>query len=408
MNNAEVLVDKLCKRTFLSLWSYPSPLNRDNKELCDMLVVCEPDVLIFSVKEIQIKKTGDDELNRQRWHRRAVEESAEQIYGAERFLTTVGAFTTREGQMALPIPALEVRRIYRIAVALGGQGKVPIMSGDFGKGFVHVLEDNSLEIIMHELDTITDFVQYLKDKEALVEEQQEIIIEGGEGDLLALYLTNARKFPPANGFKISGLWDDFRSRIEYHDRRTADNVSYSWDRLIESFYDDFIKNNLETPMSLANIERSIRVMAKESRFYRRALAKAFIEFIDLASEAKKEIESRMLLSPSGIIYVFLAKPHGYDRQARAAELGLRCFIARGKSNAEIVIGIATEQYRPNYGHSFEFCYLFQKSWTDEDSEKALEMQRDLGYFEKPNEYKRHFEEYPPREAGKSECGENEK
>jgi hypothetical protein len=51
MNKAELLVYRLCRKSFLSLWSYMNPRRKPSgKELCDVIVVCEPDVLIVSVK----------------------------------------------------------------------------------------------------------------------------------------------------------------------------------------------------------------------------------------------------------------------------------------------------------------------------------------------------------------------
>jgi hypothetical protein len=92
-------------------------------------------------------------------------------------------------------------------------------------------------------------------------------------------------------------------------------------------------------------------MALENRFSRRILGKAFKEFMDLAR--KNKVRSRMLVSPSGIVYVFLATPHGTDRRYRAAELGNRCFVARGLNQGHYtVVGLATEQPEPGRGFSF--------------------------------------------------------
>jgi len=59
MNRAEQFVFQVCKRSFLSLWSYANPLGKNFKELCDILVVCEPDIIIISVKEVRVKKSDD-------------------------------------------------------------------------------------------------------------------------------------------------------------------------------------------------------------------------------------------------------------------------------------------------------------------------------------------------------------
>jgi hypothetical protein len=56
--------------------------------------------------------------------------------------------------------------------------------------------------------------------------------------------------------------------------------------------------------------------------------------------------ARMVDAPSGVVYVFLAAPRDYDRALRKAELGNRCFVARGlHGTATTVVGVATWQYR---------------------------------------------------------------
>ena len=64
----------------MSLWAYRNPKQRPlGKELCDVLVVCEPDVLIFSVKDIAVKDAPEPVVAAKRWLRKAVEASCKQI-----------------------------------------------------------------------------------------------------------------------------------------------------------------------------------------------------------------------------------------------------------------------------------------------------------------------------------------
>jgi hypothetical protein len=83
MNASEEYTLGLCHKTFLSLWSYANPRSEPGKELCDVLVVCDPDVVVFSVKDIQFRDTGDFAVNAERWSRKAVDESIHQLYGAK-------------------------------------------------------------------------------------------------------------------------------------------------------------------------------------------------------------------------------------------------------------------------------------------------------------------------------------
>jgi hypothetical protein len=395
MNKAEELVNKLCTKSFLSLWSYPNPQGKDSgKELCDILVVCEPDVIIFSVKEIGLTNSGDVSVDWKRWLKRAIEDSAKQIYGAERWIKQAKNVIKRDGKRGLPFPDVTTRRTHRVAVALGGEEEVPLYFGDLGRGFVHVFGEVSLEVVMNELDTITDFVNYLRDKEDLYHKGVKITFIGGEEDLLALYLQQGRSFPVKWDAILldEGMWRGFSRRPEYKAKKEADRDSYFWDRLVEIICDDFYADELQLGSALCDIELALRTMARENRFARRVLAKSFLNFISLK---EKKIRARISRSPSGMTYVFLARPHGEDRDYRRKELVSRCFVARGlHPDQTTVIGIATEEYEPTKGFSVDVAFFSQRTWTTEDQEKMDFLQREMGFFASPIKTKSHEDEYP--------------
>jgi hypothetical protein len=167
VNETEAFAISVCQKTFLSLWCYNNPIAKPGKELCDILVVCGPHVIISSVKDVRLRE-GNFEVEHNRWERRAIEESVKQIYGAERRLSVATQVIQADGLPGLPLPPLAQRKVHRIAVAFGGRDQVVITSGDFGKGFVHVLTERSFLEVLRELDTITDLVDYLSAKEALL------------------------------------------------------------------------------------------------------------------------------------------------------------------------------------------------------------------------------------------------
>jgi len=90
MNRAEEFVLSVCERSVLSLWCYGNPKGKGGSELCDILVVCDPDIIIVSVKEITLKTDGDLAVEAAKWQRKAVDASVKQVYGAQRWLTTAG------------------------------------------------------------------------------------------------------------------------------------------------------------------------------------------------------------------------------------------------------------------------------------------------------------------------------
>ena len=161
MNRSEQIVMKFCSKTFFSLWSYSQPQGKNKStELCDILVICEPDVITISVKEVELKDSGNYDVDVERWHREAIEKSCKQIYGAERRIKQTSHVIMKNRETGLPFPEASDMRVHRIAVALGGKDKVPIYFGDFGKGFIHIFDEQSLFILISELNTIEDFVNY--------------------------------------------------------------------------------------------------------------------------------------------------------------------------------------------------------------------------------------------------------
>ncbi len=263
-----------------------------------------------------------------------------------------------------------------------------------------MFDEVSLDIVMNELDTISDFIKYLDDKERLyLSGTETIFTSGGEEDLLALYLHRGREFPGAPGLVVldGELWRAIAGKAEYRAKKETDKISYVWDRLIETLSEDYRTDGLlsEYPYSttqLSEVELAIRAMARENRFSRRLLGKNFMEFLDL-TKAKK-VRSRVVPSLSGTQYVFLACPHGEDREFRLAELAARCFVVRGLNpNSELVVGIATEQYVPGKGFSLDVIYLHKPSWTAEDQKQLEYLQRQFGYFSNPVQSKIREDEY---------------
>ena len=110
-NPAEAFVAQHCGGTFLSLWGIPNPIGKNaSKELCDYLVVCGPDVLIVSVKEIGLA-TNPTKEEADRWGRKAIEESVKQIAGAERHIAQRTSLSDRAGRGASSARAICIRRI---------------------------------------------------------------------------------------------------------------------------------------------------------------------------------------------------------------------------------------------------------------------------------------------------------
>lgn len=347
---------------------------------------------MFSVKDIGLKDTGDLGVGWRRWQRRAIEASADQLYGAARWIGRSPGVVTAAGEPGLSFPDPSHRRVHLIAVALGGRREGPFSQGDFGKGFVHVFDERSLDIVLEELDTVTDFVRYLVDKEAFA--TQPGIIASDE-DLLAVYLSGNRAFPTGcDHFVIDDTcWDGFSRQPEFLAKKEANRQSYLWDYLIELLTHEHKEGYLQPGLPLSEIEQIVRVMAKENRFNRRVLSARLEEFLAQARQGRTR--ARMVSSTSGVTYVFLRCLRSEPQESRLAELDMRTFVARGSLNeGDTVIGIAVVESNTESGFSLEVLQRHQSVWTTEDAALAAEVQRHTGFFSNPLVTKVHDDEYP--------------
>lgn len=353
--------------------------------MCDLLVVCAPDVVIFSVKEVALKDTGSPEVDWDRWRRKAIDESVKQLYGAERWIRNAPRVLRADGSPGLALPPADQLRVHRVAVALGGRGSVAYQQGDFGKGFVHVLDEEALGTVLSELDTIADFVDYLSVKEEIVLRGVVPFLGGQEEDLLAFYIHQGRRFPEEPDLIVvgEGLWAALVQKPEWKARKEADRESYLWDGLIETLRELHQASGSSPTEAMDTLEGALRVMARENRFARRILAQGFNEFMRDAAAGRTR--ARIMPSLSNVHYVFLASGRDEDRGDRRRELALRCFVARGLQGAtgDTIVGIATERYAPNAGFSLDALRLTIPAWTSEHQQDLEGIQRDLGYFSNP-------------------------
>jgi hypothetical protein len=357
----------LCDRSFLSLWSYPTPFRNqkvrgrgDGKELCDLLVVFGDDILIFSDKGCAFPDSGDIKLDWSRWFRRAVVKAAEQGWGAERWLRAHPdrVFLDRACTQPFPLnlPTADRMRVHQIVVAhniaercrahfQGGSGTLIFNSDLEGKNqhvdpascrpfetgwldvtsFVHVLDDASIEILLSNRDTIMDFVEYLRAKEhflTTLKQRGARIFCTGEEELLAEYLMttvqnrHAFEFTPETDvvFLQEGGWDKFQESEQRAAQIAADQISYLWDEIIEKFNAHILGGSayFAFPHSVADREKAMRFFAAEARVQRRFLAERLVEAVERCGPLQRFTRIVPPAHPGAPYYCFLVLPNIYN------------------------------------------------------------------------------------------------
>ena len=444
---AERYLKRLCDRTFLSLWSYPGVFRDQGvstqgvgKEICDLLVVFENHVIIFSDKDCQFPSTGDIKIDWNRWFKKAVYKSAEQAWGAVRWIKSNPnrIFLDRKCSQPFPLelPDPEEASYHIVVVAhgceercraeIGGSGSlvvnvnteemngVPFGIGDLdsSKTFVHVLTDTSLDIVLRTVDTISDFTSYLEKKEAFLRCGKPILA-GSEQDLLAFYLKNINDEgvhdfivpPDAPGICISdGQWDDFQQRPQRIAQIEANKISYTWDALIETFSENILADtqHYTTQRGIEHSEKIMRYLAREHRTRRRSLAKAFIEIVKKGIQEDRVTRYIMPTDAGDPFYVLLSlKMPNYAtyeeyRTVRRNILKACCMCLKFKfQNAEDIVGLATEPGIENEDRSEDAIYYDAREWSSEDERKAVELSKALNILrEQPDIHYFQEDEYP--------------
>jgi hypothetical protein len=352
------------------------------------LIVCGPNVVIISVKENEYKDTGDA-TGWQRWSKAAIEKSASQIWGAERWLESSNELIRHDGRI-VTLPPKKDRKYHRISVSLGGQGHVPLKWGDLGNGFVHICDEYSVGVVFGALDTITDFVDFLSASEDLVTMGTfPFFAGGGIEDLVGLYLSNGRSFNLTHGspgkpdmlILQDDLWKGFSKSDEYREMIHDLRNSYIWDKLIDYYADDLLNDGMFDMHSkkVTKNELALVTMALQPRGHRANLAESFIEFLE---NPELKIASRVVQGHNNTAFVFLVGKSS-DREARSQELILRCLVVRGRvPDITTVVGIVTDRSgTSDIGYSSGIAYLHMPEWSAENEEHVKGIQADLGYFQ---------------------------
>lgn len=360
---------KLADLSFFGLWSYASVHRRIAKggqtlghEVADLVVVFGKDVILFSEKDIEFPSTADLAVAWGRWFRTSVSKSVAQLRGAERHVKSRGALfldAACKHSFPLSLDTAELR-VHLVAICRNAAPRArshflqangskrppaigslkfdaslqeeqmvaaPFHIGDFDatKTFVHVFDAESLDLLLLELGTGPDFIDYLECRERAVR------IGGlkrfaSEEDLLAQYLSHVG----CNGFSEyavrtrvdgetscvadelpTGGWLDFEVSQAYGRHSVHRRDSLAWKRITNELSEAVMAATVGEAReeSLESHELAIRAMASENRVSRAALGRALIEkFESVPTNARSSRLVASVANPERM-YVFVLVPH---------------------------------------------------------------------------------------------------
>lgn len=414
-------------QSFFSLWSYPNPFRKHklDKELCDLLVVFGDEIIIFSDKDIAFPDEGDIRVNWRRWYKKAITKSCDQLCGAmswiKKYPDRIALDPKGEIDFPLTIQVTEKTRFHLVSVAHGikdacikhfegGDGglivdnrplrgsnssdvcepfRIGIVNSDPGK-FVHIFDDASYALILRELDTIRDFIDYLNDRQTFLLSEKHIIATS-EQEMLAIYqdaaihgerngLTNLLAKYSGDIFLDEGLWDEFVDSKSFRMWKKQIEISYFWDDLLKKTI-GYIERGQSLHLSHPSLDEQSRLfyqMAKESRYRRMVLSEGILSFFFQTPDKKRATRIIINQQTPDMAYVLLLLPRLASvtdesyRSVRAQMLTDYCYIAKADHpQLRHIFGIAHET-NDLLSSSEEFLYFDASYWTEEDQKSAIE------------------------------------
>lgn len=360
LNKSEEYISKLCENSFLKLWVYPNLYKNKGQELCDVLIVFNNNVFVFSIKDIQFDENKDINLAWKRWKKTAIEKSIKQVNGAARWIMQHPdrIFLDPNCTQKFPIKIDTANlKIFKIIVAFGienackkyyepdSTGSLPViyckdtnieipathlfclkMDKD---NIVHILDDYSSSVMFNELDTIADIKRYFEAKEEAINEFDNIMILGEE-DVIATYLINMymniyeNPVLPFNesmqkDFMMyeSDFYKKYQNSDMYRRQNELNKHSYLIDNILQKTMDNALNNKLAGNEDVFNGEGAIKELTKLSRFMRRNLGLKFIDAIEkfpLREDPLFRQVSSVYDKNSRIAYIFLQVNYNYLEQ----------------------------------------------------------------------------------------------
>lgn len=446
---SERALASLARKAFLTLWSYPNVFTDegrangkgDGKELCDFLVVFGNDVLLFSDKDCAYQSNADVAIGWSRWYRSAIDKSARQLAGAEKFIKAHPrrVFLDKACQSPLPIelPDVSVARYYLIAVTRGAHfparqffgrgssGSVMLFNHLVGKAehakmpfrvgfplesrrFVHVLDEITLDLLLQELDTVPDLVGYLRKKEEFLQQPGVIVSVPGEEELLARYMSTMLdeehafpKTPKGVNFVAlpEGDWEVYRTSPQWKAKQEANKISYMWDALIEH-HSGFIRSGKaitdpwQSSMDGINHERIVRALAAQPRLARRRLASDLHVAMHRSEPGRMFARIGMTGIPPDKAFIFLTIPRtegeGYDtsyRHRRMHALIVYCHaIKEAWPTLKEAIGVAIEPFSEGTA-SQDFMHVDLSEMSEQELKVWREQANELDILRPETEVK---------------------
>lgn len=418
----EEYVNNIAYNSFIKFWCFPNPKdeNGNKKEICDLLVLFDKICIIISVKNYSFK--GDHK----RYFKKTIDKAISQIYGAERklFASSHQISFIHPDRGNYDFNPKNFAKVFRVIINLGeGELFYIIGSDEVNKEFIHIFNKESFDILFLELDTISDFAEYIEKREKLfkrkdvlvlsgpdeaftpeanieflqfstlrdIQNKKSITITGSEKDLLAHYLRYNRDFSASiksdeytlMSLDLEGEWEEYIKSEKVKAKKNEDDKSY--------FIDEIVKREL---INLTNGNEIAKVLLSFNRFERRLASKTLLSFYEKYNDSanrKYFMAKRYTELKNWGIVCFIYSADIDDKVVEfAMDLAVDGFSLRTQHKMKNILCIAT---RANMTQ-FKFTITEIEPFSKDKIEQVEEDCKRLNWFQDLKKIEFNEKEYP--------------
>lgn len=248
-----------------------------------------------------------------------------------------------------------------------------------GEDVIHVIDELALPLVLEHLDTVPDFVRYLRAREDFIRSGR---FHGtmGEENLLGAYLWEmfaygSPGFQQFTGptFLMDDIWDKYCAEPSVQEYRQRIVGSYAWDAAIELLSDGLVTGTGMLGNDPPAIhEKRIRQLARTTRTERIDLANALAGLFAMPrEEGLWRYRAARISTCRDTMFAFVLAPYEESgnetkRAERQGQLRAYCMAVKAEHpDVKNVVGVAT-CYRSASGlHSEDVLHIDDESWTAE-------------------------------------------
>lgn len=375
----ESFVNEIANKTFLDYWCFPNPYDEkgNKKEICDLLILFKDICIICQIKNYELKN------NYERYFRKTVQNGIKQIEGAERKLFQLNneIYIKNQKQGLIKFDKNKYSKIIRLIIHLG-EGLTHQSIGQLSKSnmeFIHIFDKKGIEHLLQEINTISDFVDYLKARESLVMKIEKTALYGQEKDLLGFYLQIRPRFSEfVNDNKEKWLLIDLEDSWNEYENKKKSEQNEDILLKIENLIYDWVKNDLIKSKNNQVFTERLMSLNREER---RVFATSFIGFIHPYTKKgyNRIIRRNSIINQIGFIFFYYPEKYKTKEVQQLMSLSAEGYALFNNFEFKdyIVIGVSEHE-------NFKLLHMNVQKGDEKDIDELKMLLNHLGWFKKEN------------------------